>query len=229
MPGTSTLVIETSTPAASLAFADAVGNVVLKEFTSDRSHNALLFDPLKQLVAEQVPGGIGMVLAGSGPGSYSGTRVGISAAQGVALAHGCPAVAFPSILGVPQAENGAPYLTVGDARRGSYWTCAASGYELESEPALTDAAGLQAAVDAAIAAGHPVISFEDPSRYPLEAATLERVRLGFPSASLLWRAWTNTSPGTRAHWSSQAPQPMYLRPPHITPAKRSWLQRKPED
>ena len=226
MPETPALVIETSTPAASLAMVDASGELAQREFTSDRSHNALLFPPLQELIAGYPAGSIGLVLVGSGPGSYSGTRVGISAAQGVAIAHGAPTVAFPSILALPQAENGAPYLVIGDARRGSYWVSEIENFTLKSEPSLTDAQGLQNAVAAAVSAGHPVISFEEPSRYPLDASDLERVRLGFPTAKLLWRAWTSTDEETRAFWTAATPQPMYLKPPHITPAKRPWLVKK---
>ncbi len=226
MPETSVLIVETSTPAASLAFVDAAGSLVQKEFTSDRSHNAVLFTPLGELIGNEPAGSIGLVLAGSGPGSYSGTRVGISAAQGVALAHACPAIAFPSILALPQAENGAAYLVIGDARRGSFWTSAIENFELKSPPSLTDLAGLKAAVSAAISAGQPIVSFEDPARFPLEPEILERIRLGFPTAKLLWRAWTSTSEETRAHWTAATPQPMYLAPPLITPAKRSWLLKK---
>jgi tRNA threonylcarbamoyl adenosine modification protein YeaZ len=227
MPETSVLVIETSTPAASLAFIDATGAVDQEEFNSDRSHNALLFPPLQQLIGREPAGSIRLVLAGSGPGSYSGTRVGLSAAQGVALAHGCPAIAFPSILALPQAENGAAYLVIGDARRGSFWTSQVENFRLEAEPTLTDASGLQDAIAAAISAGQPIVSFEDPARFPLEDSVGERVRLGFPSAKLLWRAWNETDEETRAHWAAAVPQPMYLKPPHITPAKRSWLVKKP--
>ena len=224
MPETSVLIVETSTPAASLAFVDASGTLAQKEFTSDRSHNALLFPPLQELIGAEPEGSIRLVLVGSGPGSYSGTRVGISAAQGVALAHGVPAVAFPSILALPQAENGAPYLVIGDARRESFWFAEIADFMLKTEPSLTDAHGLQTAVSTAVSAGHPIVSFEDPARYPLQPDVLERVRLGFPSASLLWRAWNNTDEETRARWSAEPPQPMYLKPPHITPAKRSWLK-----
>ncbi len=226
MPETSVLVIETSTPTASLALIDPTGTIDQNSFTSDRSHNALIFPPLGELIGSTPPPGIGLVLTGSGPGSYSGTRVGISAAQGVAISHGCPVVAFPSILALPQAENGAPYLVIGDARRGSFWTSQIEGFALRTEPSLTDADGLQEAVSAAVAAGHPVVSFEDPARFLLPSEILERVRLGFPTAPLLWRAWTSTNEETRARWSAEPPQPMYLKPPHITPAKRSWLQPK---
>lgn len=224
MPETSVLIVETSTPAASLAFVDSEGTLAQKEFTSDRSHNALLFGPLGELIGKEAAGSIRLVLAGSGPGSYSGTRVGISAAQGVAIAHGAPVVAFPSILALPQAENGAPYLVIGDARRGSFWTAQVEEFMLQTEPSLTDGQGLLSAVSAAVSAGHPIVSFEDPARFSLPPEILERVRLGFPTAALLWKAWNNTNEETRARWSGEPPKPMYLQPPHITPAKRSWLK-----
>lgn len=226
MPETPVLAIETSTPAASLALIDADGNIEKREFTGDRSHNALIFSPLGELLGNVAAPSIGLVLVGSGPGSYSGTRVGISAAQGVAIAHGCPVVAFPSLLALPQAENGAPYLVIGDARRGNFWTSRVENFTLLEDPALTDAKGLEEAVSSAIAAGHPVVTFEDPARYPIRPEDRERIRLGFPTAALLWRAWSSTDDDTRARWSALEPQPMYLAPPHITAAKKSWLQPK---
>lgn len=226
MPETSVLVVETSTPTASLALFDADGTSKRHEFESDRSHNARIFQPLQELIKKKEVGSISLVLVGSGPGSYSGTRVGISAAQGVAISHGCPTVAVPSILALPQAENGAAYLVIGDARRGSFWVSRVKNFSLITEPTLTDIPGLQAAVSDAIADGQAVVSFEDPSRFPLDPAAAERVRLGFPSAPLIWRAWTHADPETRARWTAAPPQPIYLNPPHITPAKHTWLRPK---
>jgi tRNA threonylcarbamoyl adenosine modification protein YeaZ len=91
-----TLVLETSTPTASLLLVHDDGSVSPRSFQSDRSHNAELFRPLQELMAEKPK--LELVIAGSGPGSYSGTRVGIAAAQGVAIAMACPAVAISSIL-----------------------------------------------------------------------------------------------------------------------------------
>jgi tRNA threonylcarbamoyladenosine biosynthesis protein TsaB len=115
------LVLETSTPHASLATIEPDGRMTQRDFTSDRSHNAMLFSPLQELLDARETAEIGLVLVGSGPGNYSGTRVGIAAAQGVAIASGCPAVAVPSILAVRSADHGASCLAIGDARRGSYW------------------------------------------------------------------------------------------------------------
>ncbi len=223
MIGTFTLVLETSTPHASLATSEAGGVVEQREFTSDRGHNAVLFSPLQELLDARKDTPVGLVLVGSGPGSYSGTRVGIAAAQGVAIACGCPAVAVPSILAVPSAENGAACLAIGDARRGSYWTAKIDSFMLSHEPELTDASGLADLVAQAVADGVVVFSFEDAARFPLPPELLEQVRQEFPSAERLWWAWQNSPAAAQGQWASESPQPIYLKPPHITPAKRPWL------
>lgn len=225
MPGTLALIFETSTPRASLALADADGIRKEMGFCSDRNHNAMLFEPLSELMKGSARQEIELVLVGSGPGSYSGTRVGIAAAQGVAIALGCPAVALPSILAVPSAENGAPCLAIGDARRGSYWTAPLENSRLLSEPALCDAQGLLAWVSQALADGIPVFSFEEPGRFPLPGELAAHVMLEFPDAARLWKAWTASDEEARQVWSRSIPQPLYLKPPHITPSKRPPLLR----
>ncbi len=225
MSGAIALVFETSTPRASLAIADENGVLKELDFCSDRNHNAMLFEPLSKLLESSGGRKTGLVLVGSGPGSYSGTRVGIAAAQGVAIALGCPAVAVPSILAVPSAEDGAPCLAIGDARRGSYWTAPMENSRLMSEPALCDAEGLQAWVSQALADGIPVFSFEEPARFPLPEELASAVVLETPDAARLWRVWTATDEETRIAWSARVPQPLYLKPPHITPSKRPPLLR----
>jgi tRNA threonylcarbamoyladenosine biosynthesis protein TsaB len=219
-----TLILETSTPYASLAGIESDGRMQQKEFTSDRSHNAVLFGPLQEVLDARETQDIGLVLVGSGPGSYSGTRVGIAAAQGVAIAAGCAAVALPSILAVPSAMAGKECLAIGDARRGNYWTARVGYVKSSTEPELTDAEGLGVIVRQALADGAVVFSFEDTARFPLSPDLLSQVLLEFPSAGRLWQAWENSPLSTRQCWMAQSPQPIYLKPPHITPAKRSsWL------
>lgn len=217
-----TLILETSTPRASVATISPDRQVEQREFTGDRSHNAGLFSPLQELLGSCGNQTIGLVLVGSGPGSYSGTRVGIAAAQGVAIAVGCPAVAVPSILAVPSVAGG-ECLAIGDARRGSFWTAKVSPSGLLEGPDLTDAVGLESLVESAFAANHPVFTFEDPERFPLAPGLRDRIRQEIPDALRLGQAWCRASEETRARWSEEAPQPIYLKPPHITPAKRSWL------
>ena len=219
MSGTFALVLETSTPHASVALAGPTGVLEQHGFCSDRNHNALLFAPMQQLL-QNTAQPVGLVLVGSGPGSYSGTRVGIAAAQGVAIALACPAVAVPSVLAVPAAQNGAACLAIGDARRGSFWSVRVENFRLAGEPILCDAPGLEAVVAEAVREGIAIFSFEPATRFPLPPRLAEVVRLEVPDATRLWQAWLQSREEDRCRWSEQIPQPLYLRPPHITAAKR---------
>lgn len=212
-----TLIIETSTADASIALAGDDGEAIERNFRSDRSHNAALFGPLAGLLAT-TSDTIGMVLVGSGPGSYSGTRVGIAAAQGVAIARGCPAVAVPSILAVAPAMDGHDCLAIGDARRGTFWTARIRGHRLMETPALCDESGLRDAVRAALGDGSHVFSFEETARFPLPDGELAQVAVLRPDAARLWHAWRAADDEQRFAWSREAPQPIYLKPPHITTA-----------
>lgn len=195
---------------------DENGSMTQRTFQSDRSHNALLFGPLRELLKGVEPA---LVLVGSGPGSYSGTRVGIAAAQGVGMAIGCPVVAVPSILAVPGAQSGAACLAVGDARRGSYWTARVGSLRLDAAPSLCDAAELRFLIEQAKAAGVAVFAFEDPERF----APGLGVQWQYPDASRLWNAWLAADEGSRLAWSADMPQPLYLKPPHITKSSRGPL------
>ncbi len=215
-----TLIIETSTPRASVAVAMADGSIEQHEFSSDRNHNSALFAPLEKLLEARRPLLPGLVIVGSGPGSYSGTRVGIAAAQGVAIAAGCTVVAVPSILAVDSVRNGGRGLAIGDARRGSFWTAEIGDAILADAPLLTDLTGLEEAVAIAIREGTAVFSFEDPERFPLPAEMLVHVKTDLPDASRLWQAWNASSVATREGWAAITPEPIYLKPPHITPGKK---------
>lgn len=220
MEGMFTLVFETSTARGSLAIIGADGLLEQRQFTSDRSHNGALFPFLEELLGPVKSHEISRVLVGSGPGSYSGTRVGIAAAQGVAIARGCPAVAVPSILALAPPDRGGPSIVIGDARRGSFWTAKVMGPQMLAMPELMDACGLETIISAALGEDLSVFSFEEPERFPLPPSLRAQIQLEFPTAAGLWEAWKAASDTTRETWLSEPPQPIYLKPPHITPAKR---------
>lgn len=216
------LVIETSTPEATVALVWPNGRVEQRGFQSDRSHNALLFEPLKELLAQLSDEcSIGLVLVGSGPGSYSGTRVGIAAAQGVAIALGCQAIAVPSILAVAPVVNGKQALAIGDARRGSYWYAEMQESRLDAMPALCDLDELVARIQVVLAAGGEVFSFEDSRRFEVPDLIKEQIQLMYPDAQKLWEAWRCASLQAREAWANTLAQPIYLKPPHITPGKKA--------
>lgn len=216
-----TLILETATPHASLGLAGADGAWLSRDFQSDRHHNALIFAPLAELLDGIAPDQIGLVLVGSGPGSYSGTRVGIAAAQGVAIAAGCRAVALPSLLGSPGAATDC--LFVGDARRGAFWTARCTSGMLEHEPELLDEPAFVSRLAHAATNGIPIASFEDPARFPLPAEIATNIGREIPTAQGLWQAWLRAAENTREAWCTPPPQPIYLKPPHITAPKRPWL------
>lgn len=212
-----TLIIECSTPRATIALVDG-DDVTQREFTSDRNHNAMLFEPLQELLDGRKD--IERVLVGSGPGSYSGTRVGIAAAQGVGIALACPVIGVPSILAVPAADEGAACLAIGDARRGSYWTSSIDQHKLTQDPQICDLSGL---IDSlSNSTGLTVFAFEAAQQFPV-GDQQARIELQIPDATRLWQAWLKSSPEQQSAWQSQVAQPIYLKPPHITPGKRKSL------
>ena len=112
------IAIETSTKQGSVAlWAD--GEIKSERFFfADRSHNSAIFDPLAEIL--DVAGGrIDSVIAGTGPGSYTGARVGIAAGQGVAMVRGAEFRGVASVCAADVVSDS--YAVVGDARRGSFF------------------------------------------------------------------------------------------------------------
>ena len=142
----------------------------------------------------------------------------------LAFSHAAPArgaiMAALDLHGVAHVRGAAAVLVIGDARRGAYWTARVEGNRLTSEPAVTDAEGLADAVRTAVAAGSAVVAFEDALRFPLAPESQAGISVETPDAGRLWNAWLSNDPATRAAWESSPPQPLYLKPPHITASKR---------
>lgn len=84
------------------------------------------------------------VVATAGPGSFTGLRVGLAAAQGLGLAIGCPVVAVSSLAAWAMDANGAVRVAL-DTRRGDAFV-----QEFDAEGRATGAAFLG---DAALAEG----------------------------------------------------------------------------
>jgi len=213
VPDADRLFIESSTPCASLALLRGSAMVHEETFTGDRSHNALLFAPLERALAVLGTGeSLAEVVIGTGPGSYSGTRVGIAAGQGVALVHGCPAIGLSSLVAVRSARPGA--LAVGDARRGSAWR---AGFG--EEPELCSVEELAEEIRGVLGAGMPVFSLETVGKVGLPGDLAAQVLLEQPTAALLAKAWLGFSSEERSNLAALPVQPAYLRPPHVTEAK----------
>lgn len=204
-----TALIETSTPLGSVGIFDGAWRGT--EFISERSHNCAIFGPWEEISASIVPGDIGCIVVGTGPGSYSGTRVGIAVAQGLAIAHGCELVGLPSILATPVARSLPRCRAIGDARRGDWWWCEIEEGKCFSEPQM----GRKDELMALIADGVTTFSLDE---IPAEQLGRE-IHREQPTAELLWSAWDSLSGEEKTRVAAQVVQPVYLKPPHITLAK----------
>jgi tRNA threonylcarbamoyladenosine biosynthesis protein TsaB len=88
--------LETSTPLCSVALCDADGVVALRESGEDKSHASRLTVFIGELLKEAgiKAGNLDAVAVSKGPGSYTGLRIGVSTAKGIAYAASIPLIAI---------------------------------------------------------------------------------------------------------------------------------------
>jgi len=118
------LAIETATESCSAA-ALAGERLVARSELAPRRHGELLLSMCEQVLAEAGlrRHDLDAIAVGCGPGAFTGVRLAISAAQGIALALDIPIVPVSSLaaLAMQVPANGAPILAVIDARMGEIY------------------------------------------------------------------------------------------------------------
>ena len=86
-----------------------------------RGHSEILFDRIGALLARNATSyaDLTRLAVTVGPGSFTGLRIGLSAARGLALARDIPVVGVPTLLALSlTAPEGRPVTVAIDARRG---------------------------------------------------------------------------------------------------------------
>jgi tRNA threonylcarbamoyladenosine biosynthesis protein TsaB len=208
MSGSGTiLAMDLSTPHGHVVVWNG-GRVVYEAgFTSDRSHNSMLYDPLRAAL-EAAGEKLALVVVGTGPGSYTGVRISISAAHGIALSRQVPVIGLPSIAAL---DDAARYTVVGDARRGMFYQATVERGHLIGAVKLADEAATRAWVRSLTC---PVFT-ADPT---VPVADLE-IACRAPSAQRL--AATASALGEEAVWTltERGVEPLYVQEAFITTAK----------
>jgi len=127
------LAVDTSLGTA-VAVIDADGRTVAEASTPNPLGHA---EVIGDLLAQVARPGITHVVAGMGPGPFTGLRIGIAAARTFALGRGIPVVPVPSHFAIAlAAEADGPIAVVTDARRREIAVSVFDGTDADGIPNL---------------------------------------------------------------------------------------------
>lgn len=121
------LAFDTSTDHLALVLGDldSPGEVlVADDFPARRAANTVVLAAAKRLLAgaELDPGDLAAIAVGTGPGSFTGVRIGVATAKGVAHALGIPLAGFGTLDAIARRVSDPGLVgVVGDAMRGEVY------------------------------------------------------------------------------------------------------------
>lgn len=179
---TTLLAIDTAAPRLAMALlrGDRVDTLIEDMATGQAER---LFPALADLLARNGLGyrDLTRIAVTTGPGSFTGLRIGLSAARGLGLALGIPVIGVPSLVALSLGAQCDPIAVLLDARRDEAYFQAFSGPAIPiGSPALLPmatarsrvphGAGIIASPFVDIAALARFAATADPALYPPEAA-----------------------------------------------------------
>jgi len=218
------LAIDTAYEACSVGIAGGAGRPVLLTEVIGRGHAEKLMGMIAAAMGEA-----GLAFADLdrlavvvGPGSFTGVRVGIAAARGLALVSGTPLVGIGTLAALAESareQAGAvPILAVIDARRDEIYAQA------------FNADGSERSLPLAISAADAAAMLTGDMRLAGSGADLVRVAAGrdvpvihresSPDIAAVLRL------GARAPAPVAPPKPLYLRPPDAKPQAAARVARQ---
>lgn len=218
------LAIDTSTAFASIALYD--GRTVLAEETwhAQRRHDDHLFAGIERILALSAlgPADVTRLAVAIGPGSFTGVRVAIAAAQGIARASGAAAVGVMTldVAAHPFAACRTRVCALIPAGRGEHYAAmyreGRGTWARRSEIAVgtVDDLARRVAMDTLF-----VGEYDDPTAEALRVRLGPRAAFASPSARvrraghLAAIGWARLEGGEAV--SGEALEPLYIRPPLI--------------
>lgn len=176
------LAIDTAAPRLQLALLRAdSADVLVEDMPTGQAER--IFPAIAELLARNgaTYADLTRIAVTTGPGSFTGLRIGLSAARGLGLALGIPVVGVPSLLALSLEAQCDALAVILDARRGEAYVQTFSGPALPIRPpALLPAEDARALVPPGaaivtspmvdIAALARFAATADPASYPPEAA-----------------------------------------------------------
>ena len=169
------LAIDTAAPRLQLALLLADGTVDVSVDEIATGHAELIFTRIAELLARNGVGypDLTRVVTTTGPGSFTGLRIGLSAARGIGLARGIPVIGVPSLLALSLGTTG-PSTVLLDARRGEayFQTIVDAGRPLTEADLLPMVIAQAAIVPGTTLISSPFVDIGLVARYGATAAPL---------------------------------------------------------
>jgi tRNA threonylcarbamoyladenosine biosynthesis protein TsaB len=192
------LAFDLSTRRGTIALANEEGILSTTDWPNDRRTSAPFFAALKEIIREH--GAPETIVVGLGPGSYTGTRIAISAAIGLRATTGAALAGISSLCAISDEKE---FYIIGDAKRASFFFAKISSGLLANDPDLLSENELNDRLSSITTI--PIYTSDELPQFTA-------VEMRFPSAKLLClRAQTFPQNLARAPLA-----PIYLREPHIT-------------
>jgi tRNA threonylcarbamoyladenosine biosynthesis protein TsaB len=214
------LAVDTTQPMGSLAVADETGTLAEARVTTESGHSRWLLPAADALLAGLgiEPLALDMFAVTSGPGSFTGLRVGLGSVQGLALASGRACLGVPTLDVLAESAKGAADTIVAllDAFRGEvFWAVYDGEARLRGERGV---GALAHALREVPAGGAFVGNAVGANRAAIEAAVRGAV---FPGTSGFLAATLARMALARADEAGPpaALRPLYLRGAAIRPAR----------
>jgi tRNA threonylcarbamoyladenosine biosynthesis protein TsaB len=158
------LAIDTTGPRLQLALRRADGVVDTVSEPMDKGQAEAIFPAIAALLQRNALGytDLARIAVTTGPGSFTGLRIGLSAARGLGLARSIAVIGVPTLTALSLARSGNPFRIVVDARRGEAYAQDFLGPATPASPAaLVPSTGETL--------GDPVVPIADLARFAANA------------------------------------------------------------